>query len=122
MAKKKKKRKSNDELYGDEIKLIETVFGIKFEREVVFYPARRWRFDYALTCCGMALEIEGGVWTKRGHTSGSNFLSDIEKYNKATIMGWKLLRIASHKVEDDLYYLIQEYLRWYPCNHRTSSH
>jgi len=61
-------------------------------REYRFHPSRRWRFDYAWPSRMIALEIEGGVWTGGRHTRGAGFLGDMEKYNAATLMGWKVLR------------------------------
>lgn len=60
--------------------------------EYKFHPTRKWRFDYAWPEQKIALEIEGGVWTGGRHTSGSGFMKDIEKYNTATVMGWRVLR------------------------------
>ncbi|HNC42202.1 MAG TPA: hypothetical protein PK522_10495, partial [Nitrosomonas sp.] len=40
----------------------------------------------------LAVEIEGGVWIKGRHTSGSGFMKDMEKYNALTMLGWSLLR------------------------------
>ena len=47
----------------------------------------------------IALEVEGGVWTGGRHTSPKGFLGDIEKYNTATLMGWRVFRTTP----DDLY-------------------
>ncbi|EJW93329.1 hypothetical protein EVA_18564, partial [gut metagenome] len=61
-------------------------------KEFKFHPTRRWRFDYALPEYKIALEVEGGVWTGGRHTSPKGFLGDMEKYNTATLMGWRVLR------------------------------
>lgn len=61
-------------------------------REHVFAPPRKWRFDLCWLKEKVALEIEGGVWTQGRHTRGKGFIKDIEKYNMATAMGWKVLR------------------------------
>lgn len=63
-------------------------------REYRFHPTRRWRFDYALPSYRIALEVEGGVWTGGRHTSPKGFLGDIEKYNTATLMGWRVFRVT----------------------------
>ena len=60
--------------------------------EVRFHPTRKWRFDFCWIMSKVALEVEGGVWTKGRHTRGSGFLKDVEKYNEAVRMGWKLFR------------------------------
>jgi hypothetical protein len=41
------------------------------------------------------IEIEGAVWTNGRHTRGSGFVKDMEKYNTATAMGFKLIRIQT---------------------------
>jgi uncharacterized protein YndB with AHSA1/START domain len=57
-----------------------------------FDPDRRWRFDYAWPDALVALEVEGGVFTGGRHTRGAGFLKDIEKYNRAAVLGWRVLR------------------------------
>ncbi|MGN0206795.1 MAG: hypothetical protein ACI4BC_06090 [Muribaculaceae bacterium] len=61
-------------------------------KEHKFHPTRKWRFDYAIPEHKIAIEVEGGVWTGGRHTSPMGFLNDMEKYNTATIMGWRVLR------------------------------
>ena len=46
----------------------------------------------------MAMEVEGGVWTGGRHTRGSGFCSDMEKYNTATEMGWRVFRFTPQQV------------------------
>lgn len=60
--------------------------------ELRFHPKRRWRFDFAWPAHRIALEVEGGVWTGGRHTSSSGFLKDMEKYNAAALLGWRVLR------------------------------
>lgn len=69
------------------------------EKEFKFHPVRKWRFDYAFPEHKIALEVEGGVWTGGRHTSSVGFLNDMEKYNTATLMGWRVFRTTP----DDLY-------------------
>ena len=67
-------------------------------KEHKFHPVRRWRFDYAIPTAKIAIEVEVGVWTGGRHTSPKGFLNDMEKYNTATIMGWRLLRTAPDRL------------------------
>jgi hypothetical protein len=63
--------------------------------EFRFAPPRRWRFDWVFLSPdggGVALEIEGGVWTKGRHTRPAGFIKDIEKYNAAAILGYRVIR------------------------------
>jgi very-short-patch-repair endonuclease len=61
-------------------------------KEYRFHPERKWRFDYAIPQYKIAIEVEGGVWTGGRHTSPKGFMGDMEKYNTATAMGWRVLR------------------------------
>ena len=61
-------------------------------KEYRFHDKRKWRFDYAIPEHKIAIEVEGGVWTGGRHTSPKGFLGDMEKYNTATVMGWRVLR------------------------------
>lgn len=57
-----------------------------------FDLTRRWRFDYAWPDYKIALEVEGGIWTGGRHTRGAGFLGDMEKYNRAAALGWRVIR------------------------------
>lgn len=66
--------------------------------EYKFHPTRKWRFDYAFIQGKVALEVEGGVWTGGRHTRGSGFVKDMEKYNAAATMGWRVIRCVPAEV------------------------
>lgn len=60
--------------------------------EYKFCKDRKWRFDYAFVKQKIAVEQEGGAWSGGRHTRGSGFIKDMEKYNKAVMLGWRVLR------------------------------
>ena len=66
--------------------------------EYKFYPDRRWRFDYAFPKQKIAIEQEGGAWSGGRHTRGKGFINDMEKYNKAVILGWRILRYTPEQM------------------------
>lgn len=68
------------------------------EREYVFAPPRKWRFDFAWSAQKVAVEIEGGVWSGGRHTRPATFEADCEKYNEAAILGWRVLRFSTEMV------------------------
>lgn len=72
--------------------ICKTDLEVECVKEYKFHPERRWRFDYAIPEHKIALEVEGGVWTQGRHTRPQGFLGDIEKYNEATLMGWRVFR------------------------------
>lgn len=73
---------------------------IPFEREYRFHPKRKWRFDFIIQSTFIAVEVEGGIWMKKGgHTTGVGFEKDCEKYNEAALMGWTVLRFSGNQVK-----------------------
>lgn len=73
----------------------------KAEPEHVFAYAthhRNWRFDWAWTDIdgngGVALEIEGGIYSNGRHVRGKGFEDDMEKYSTAATLGWRLVRVT----------------------------
>ena len=65
-------------------------------REYRFTPLRRWRFDFAWPALLIAVEVEGGHWV--GGHGGERFGQDCEKYNMATIAGWRVLRVTPEQI------------------------
>lgn len=63
-------------------------------------PPRQWRFDYCWLEQRIALEVEGAVWTGGRHTRGAGFMKDMEKYNRAAVLGWRVLRTTPDKLTD----------------------
>lgn len=55
---------------------------------------RKWRFDYAIPEAKIAIEIEGGVWIGGRHVRPRGFLNDMEKYNRAAVLGWRVIRVT----------------------------
>lgn len=63
-----------------------------FVTEHRFHPTRKWRFDYAWPYYKIALEVEGGTWIQGRHNRGSGFIKDMEKYNAAAVLGWRVVK------------------------------
>jgi very-short-patch-repair endonuclease len=70
------------------------------EREYRFYPARRWRADFAYPELKILIECEGGTWVRGAHTRGAHFEKDCEKYNAAAMAGWLVLRFTTDMIKD----------------------
>lgn len=70
-----------------------------FQREYRFAPPRKWRFDFAWPDDLLAVECEGAIWTQGRHTRGSGYSADLEKYNQATLQGWRVLRYSLDMIE-----------------------
>ena len=72
---------------------------LPFEEEVRFHPTRKWRFDFTVGK-RIAVEVEGGIWRGGRHQTGKGFTADIEKYNQATLDGWRVFRFTPEQVND----------------------
>jgi very-short-patch-repair endonuclease len=68
-------------------------------REFRFHPPRRWRFDFCWPDQRLAVEAEGGVYSGGRHVRGAGFEKDAEKYNAATIDGWRVLRFTGAMIK-----------------------
>lgn len=42
----------------------------------------------------MALEVEGGVFIQGRHSRGVGMVKDMEKYNAAAALGWRIVRVT----------------------------
>ena len=71
---------------------------IPFQEEFRFEPKRRWRFDFLVDNFG--IEIVGGLWMKRsGHSQGRAQLDDMEKFNHAALLGYRVLQFSPDQVK-----------------------
>jgi very-short-patch-repair endonuclease len=71
------------------------------EQEYRFHAIRRWRFDFAWPDALVAVECEGGTWTRGRHTRGKGFENDCYKYNAATAQGWRVFRCTKGMLDDN---------------------
>ena len=64
--------------------------------EYRFHPIRRWRADYCINPVTdkIIVEVEGGAWTRGRHTRGAGFIADMDKYNEATRLGYRVIRVT----------------------------
>jgi very-short-patch-repair endonuclease len=96
------------------VKLIGQELGLQVTKEFKFNPKRKWKFDYYIPELKLGIEVEGGTYKetwyrdkKTGelkhhvggrHNTGEGFLEDCEKYNSATVLGFKILRFPPDKL------------------------
>lgn len=55
---------------------------------------------------GLLLEIQGSIWKKGGHNTGTGMLRDMEKNNLAVLEGWRVLYVAPEHIASG------EAIRW----------
>lgn len=76
------------------------------ERQFLFHPTRKWRADFCWPSKKIIVEIEGGIWRGFGkkesggaHSHPSNIERDIDKYNAATALGYRIYRFTEKQLE-----------------------
>jgi very-short-patch-repair endonuclease len=76
----------------------------KPEREYRFHPPRLYRADFAWLEQKLLVECEGGIFRRGGgwHQSVGGYLDDLEKYNLATLYGWRVLRYSARDINSGL--------------------
>jgi very-short-patch-repair endonuclease len=101
------KPKAAPKLTNEQILLIEQLRGKGYAAlpEVRFHPERKWRIDVAVTrqwvdstSEAIAIEINGGAWSRGRHTRGAGYIRDLEKLNALTELGWRVLQFTPQQV------------------------
>lgn len=80
-------------------------------KEFHFCPDRKWRADYAFPNDKLLIEIEGGVWSGGRHFRGVGAIKDMEKYNEAAILGYRLLRFTPKQIKG--FQALRSIKRWF---------
>lgn len=57
---------------------------------------------FLITGTKILIEVEGGIWSGGRHTRGKGYIGDMEKYNEAAAMGYKVLRFSTEQVKSGL--------------------
>ena len=99
----RKRRGAKAESVGESELVIQLkALKIEFEQEFKFHPKRKWRADFHLVEKMILVEVEGGIWSGGRHTRGKGYLGDMEKYNAATVMGYRVIRFSTEQVKSGL--------------------
>jgi len=79
--------------------------------EFKFHPVRKWRSDFAFPESLLLIEIEGGFWVAGRHSRGGGGIKDMEKYNEASILGYRILRFTPQQTNS--MFAIEVIKRWF---------
>lgn len=69
--------------------------------EFRFLKDRKFRFDYAWPEAMLAIEKNGAIWKKGGHSSGLGLLRDYEKLNLGQLAGWTILQYTPQQLTSE---------------------
>jgi len=62
-------------------------------------PERRWKFDLAWLLQKVAVEVDGGIFSRGRHVRGVGFEKDAEKRNAAVMAGWRVLHFTPRHIK-----------------------
>ena len=68
------------------------------EREYRIIPDRRFRWDFCFHEARLAVEVQGGIYVKGAHSTGTGIERDAEKLNLATCAGWRTIFATSKTI------------------------
>lgn len=67
-------------------------------RELQAIKGRKFRVDFAWPDQMLAVEVQGGIWTRGRHIRPVGMVRDMEKFNLLTLDGWRVLLLTSQDV------------------------
>ena len=85
------------------------------ERYAKTKRSKRYRLDFAHPNSRTGIEIQGGVYMRGRHVTGSGYERDCRKYNLAYTSGWTIFLLTSTMAKDSFWLsLIAEHVRQAP--------
>lgn len=62
-------------------------------------PGRKFEFDRVWAAQKVAVEVQGGVHSRMGHSTGVGIERDCEKLSLAAAHGWRVLPVTEKQIE-----------------------
>lgn len=82
----------------------------QWESDTMFLEGRKHRGDAVNKSKKVLIEIEGGLWLKNPgrHNRPIGYMNDMEKYNLATLQGWRILRYTPEILRKNHWKIIRD--------------
>jgi len=74
------------------------------ERYLKSKRSKRYRLDFAHPISRIGIEIQGGVYNRGRHVTGSGYERDCRKYNLAYTSGWTIFLLTSAMAKDSFWH------------------
>lgn len=84
------------------------------EQQLIF--KRRFRFDFVQPESLVAIEIQGGTWSKGAHSSGAGIQRDCEKANLVQFAGYDIFCYTGRMITKENVYELINY-----CRHKIAN-
>jgi very-short-patch-repair endonuclease len=69
------------------------------EARQTIIPGRKFEFDRVWAVQMVAVEVQGGVHSRMGHSTGVGIERDCEKLSLAAAFGWRVLPVTEKQIE-----------------------
>ena len=76
------------------------------ERHAKSKRSKRYRLDFAHPFSRTGVEIQGGVYSRGRHVTGSGYERDCKKYNLAYTSGWTIFLLTSTMAKDSAWHAV----------------
>lgn len=76
------------------------------ERYAKSKRSKRYRLDFAHPNSCTGVEIQGGVYNRGRHVTGSGYERDCRKYNLAYTSGWTIFLLTSQMAKDAYWHTV----------------
>ena len=73
---------------------------VKLYSQYLLVPNRDYRFDFVHLPSQVAIEIQGGIWVKSRHNTGTGLRDSYEKLNLANFHGWQVFQLSSDMIDE----------------------
>ena len=84
---------------------------LDLDTEVRLIPKRRFKFDYVNFPAKVAIEINGQIWHKGGHSTGKSLMRDYEKLNLAQQEGYCVFQLSKEMITEQWLKAIADTIR-----------
>jgi hypothetical protein len=74
------------------------------ERYAKSKRSKRYRLDFAHPDSRTGVEIQGGVYSRGRHVTGSGYERDCRKYNLAYTSGWTIFLLTAQMAKDSFWH------------------
>jgi very-short-patch-repair endonuclease len=71
-------------------------------------PGRGYRFDFVHFDARVAIEIQGQIWVKGRHNTGTGLISSYQKLNLANSRGWQVFQLSEELITEQWLKLIAD--------------
>ncbi len=76
------------------------------ERYAKSKRSKRYRLDFAYPDSRTGIEIQGGVYNRGRHVTGSGYERDCRKYNLAYTSGWTIFLLTSQMAKETYWHAL----------------